>query len=133
MEEKKLNYISDSLAAWGEEVDSELKKALQRMDVSVTNDLYNSLLFQVLRATGAHDGRYQLSFHEYGRFVDMGTGKGGRRRAVESVAGNRKKWIGRKPKKFYSKTVYGMLNRLIEQVIYGYQEVSASTIKTALQ
>jgi hypothetical protein len=133
MSEAKFDFIEDSLNEWASLVDEQLKAAMNRMNISVTNDLYNSILFQVIRATAGHDGRAVLSFHEYGRFVDMGTGKGGRGKAVESLKKNRKAWEGRKPKKFYSKTSYGMLNRLIEQLIYGYQVASTETVKTALQ
>lgn len=132
MDARKLEFINDELSAWAAEVDAELKKALTRMNIGVTDDLYRSLLYQVMRASGSFDGQYQLSFHEYGRFVDMGTGRGGRAK-YESMAGNRRKLVGRKPKKFYSKTTYGMLNRLIESIAYGYQEATADTVKEALQ
>ncbi len=133
MDQAKLDFISDELNAWADEVDKELKKALERMNIGVTDDLYKSLLFQVIRSTAGHDGRYILSFHEYGRFVDMGTGRGGRGKATESIKNNRKAWLGRKPKKFYSKTTYGMLNRLIESLVYSYQEASVLGLKSALQ
>lgn len=133
MSEARFNFISESLNDWAGVVDERLKATLQRMGIGITDELYNSLLFQLIRATSGHDGRYMLSFNEYGRMVDMGTGKGGRGMAVESMKKNRKAWEGRKPKKFYSKTVYGALNRLIEQLVYGYQEATAETVKTALQ
>ena len=132
MDQSRLNFIDDELNEWGELVNQELRKALTRMGIGVTDELYQSIAYQVMQAAAGHDGKYNLSFHEYGRFRDMGTGKGGRGAFKETTSGNRKKWVGRKPKKFYSRTVYGMLNRLIESLLYGYQTASADGIKTAL-
>jgi hypothetical protein len=133
MNQKQLDFISDELENWAEEVETELKKALQRMHIGVSDELFQSIKSQVIRASTTGDGKFMLSFLEYGRMVDIGTGRGGRGKAVENRKKNRQAWAGRKPKKFYSKTAYGMLNRLIENIMYGYQEASAETVKSALQ
>lgn len=133
MDAGRLQFIDDELNDWGELVDGELRKALTRMGIGVTDELYQSIAYQVAQAAAGHDGKYNLLFNEYGRFRDMGTGRGGRGGFKETTAGNRRKWVGRKPKKFYSRTVYGMLNRLIESLLYGYQQATADGIKEVLQ
>lgn len=133
MDNVKTDFIEEELAKWAVFVDAKVKGAVASNKIGVTNDGLRSIAYQVFRSTTGNDGKYQLSFNEYLRMVDMGTGRGGRGKRVETLEGNRKKWEGRKPKKFYSKPVYGELNKLILNLLNNYQESTAETIKTAIQ
>lgn len=125
------HFVARELEAWGEDLQREMRKALRGLRVGVSDDLYRSLNTQVFKAGSGNDGKLYVSFLGYGRMVDIGTGRGGRSKTLESRAGNRQAWTGRRPKKFYSKTAYGMLNGLIERLLSGYQTHTAETIKSA--
>ena len=134
MNQAKLDFIDDELNDWGELVDQELRKALTRMGIGVTDELYQSISYQVAKAAAGHDGRYNLSFNEYGRMRDMGVGRGYKLAWLpQTTVRNRKKWVGRKPKTYYSRTVYGMINRLIESLLYGYQVETSNVVKEAVK
>ena len=131
MKPTQTQFVSDELDAWGDDLEREMRKALRGLKVGDTDALYKSFRHEVLKASSGNDGKLLISFLGYGRMVDIGTGRGGRGVAVESRAKNRQAWRGRRPKKFYSKTAYGMLNGLIERLMAGYQEHTAETVKTA--
>lgn len=133
MDNVKVDFIEDELSKWAVVVDQKVRAAVAANKIGVTNAGLRSIAYQVFRSTTGNDGKYQLSFNEYLRMVDMGTGRGGRGKRTETLEGNRKKWEGRKPKKFYSKTAYGSLNNLILNLLNNYQESTAETIKTAMQ
>lgn len=127
----KEQFVAQELEAWGEDLEREMRKALRGLRVGVSDDLYRSLSTQVLKAGSGNDGKLFVSFLGYGRMVDIGTGRGGKGAAMESRQRNRQVWRGRRPRKFYSKTAYGMLNGLIERLIAGYQLHTTQTVKEA--
>lgn len=120
-------YIEEQLQEFGPYMVQELTGALTRMHLNDSLELSNSIRTEVDKI------RLQLIFDEYGRMRDMGAGKGGRGKQIESVAGNKKQWQGRKPANWYSKTAYGMLDGLIEKISFGYMEKSVESFKEALQ
>lgn len=129
MDQRKLDFIQDELQAWAKEVEERLAKAMASKKIGITDDLLRSLSYQVFTASGNNQGEYRLSFLEYGRMVDMNVGRG---RKIESIRGNRRIIKGVRDKKFYSKTSYGMLNRLIANLVSNYQEQTIETIKSNL-
>ena len=134
MEQAKLDFINEELYEWADWIDKKLREKFSQMDIGFSDELINSLSYQVFNSAGLNDGAYELSFLEYGRMVDMGAG----RKASETIAGNRKAYRKvseqkiRKAKKWYSKTTYGGLNRLINGLVNGYQDASLNSLKDNL-
>ena len=82
-------------------------------------DLYKSFQFKVMASAGGNVERIEFAFRYYGKFLDMGVGKGTRLGDRPVSAGSRKlsgKFLGmqRVPNKWYSRTFYGESHRLFE-------------------
>lgn len=130
-DQNKIDFIQHELTMWGKAVFERLEKQLQKLNINVTQELLHSLSYKVIAATAAHNGIFSLTFKEYGRMVDMGVGRG---RKIESIKSNGQllKNKGRKAKKWYSKTTYGMINGLIDRITWNYQEQVAYSTKLSL-
>ncbi|HRH60715.1 MAG TPA: hypothetical protein PL045_09110, partial [Chitinophagaceae bacterium] len=83
-----------------------------------------------------------LSFKEYGRFLDMGTGRGNPLGGLKStriaLQAQNKEGLAqikkqRKRKIIYSRLAYGKLNWLIGKLLYGYTDETIAMIKQQLQ
>lgn len=109
------NFIAHEVEQWANRVSEAVLRALERKKIGVTDELRQSIRHKSRQNIG------ELMFKEYGRFVDMGTGRGSKM-GIESIASNRAKLTGRKPKKFYSKVSYGTLSSLIQALVSNYQE-----------
>ncbi len=121
------NYVQNALLDWAFVVELELKKKLVEKNIEVTGNLLNSLSYQVFEASGGNSGSYQLSFLEYGRFVDMGAG---RRSKFESIEGNTKRLKTRKPEKWYASVVYPLIyGGLLRRIQNNYKAGVEYTIK----
>jgi len=73
----------------------------------------------VIAASGGNVDRIEFAFNYYGKFLDMGVGKGtklGDRPVSKSSRVLADKMLGgvRQPKKWYSRTFYGESHRLFE-------------------
>lgn len=128
-------FIEHELRAWAAMVDENLKTALSDKGIGISESLRRSLAYRILAAGSGHKGRYQLVFNEYGRFVDMGAGKPkglqseqNKRAAIMRASGQ-----SRRPKKWYSRTVYGSLSSLINRLVKNYAEFSVKYIKELQQ
>lgn len=134
MDQNKIEFVHDELMHWAEWIEKKLKEKFVTMKIGVTDELLKSLSFEVLESAGLNDGQYKLSFLEYGRFLDMGVGS----LSKETISGNREAFKKasdtkiRRPKKWYGKTAYGGLNRLINSLVNGYQEEIVQTVKSQL-
>lgn len=119
----KLDFINEELSDWAKGVKKSLIQELNKQKIQTTRALITSLSFQVFKAGTGHQGKYQLSFQEYGRFIDIGIGKGFK---IESIKGNAAIIGGkksRKAKKWYSKTVYRAVYKgLIRRLVTNYRE-----------
>lgn len=108
----------------------ELVKALKKRKIGVTEELLQSLAGKILDPGSGFDGGYELRFLTSGRFVDMGAGRGYSKgiASLQSRADKiyeltaRKNLPKRKPKKWYSKTVYGIMDRLLMRLVSNYEE-----------
>jgi len=96
-----------------------------------------SISYNALQSGGGAVG--QLKFREYLRFVDMGVGRGHPLGGLSSMkvtlqAQNKEGYAQvkskiRKPKKVYSKPVYGNIVYLQNQLLYGYTETTIQMLK----
>lgn len=130
----KLDFIYHELAEWAKVVDTRLKKQFAKRKIGFSDELFRSLHYEVFKAASGNDGEFRLSFLEYGRMLDMGAGRG----AQHSIKENRKAYRRvsdhhiRQPKKWYSPTAYGSLNRLIGSLVNGYADGTLNLLKNNL-
>ena len=66
--------------AWAQITIKRWRKNLDRMKVgqSSSGELYRSFQFKVIAASGGNVDRIEFAFRYYGKFLDMGVGKGTR-------------------------------------------------------
>lgn len=119
-----------------------MRVAAQRMKIGVSNEGLQSLSYQALQLGSG--GTARLSFKEYLRMVDMGAGRGHPLGSLTGMKANllTSKFDGetiltrnkiRKPKKFYSKSVYGNLTWLENQLLYGFTEETIDSLKKEME
>lgn len=131
---KKAAFIAEELTWWSNYVTDRLTAELQRRNMKVSDDLLNSLKAAVESANANHEGAAALSFKTYGRFVDMGAGRGYNKGvpSSEAVRERLQDRRGRRPKKWYSRVAYGTLDRLIMNLVSKYQDGTLNMLKTTL-
>lgn len=97
---------------WANITDTVLLKVMKARGIGITDDLYRSVRHKVYQKAGDMIG-YDLSFLTYGRFRDMGVGRG-TSLSVETTLGNREiiRNRGRRPGRWYARPFYGRLNAL---------------------
>ncbi len=133
----KLTFINQCLSQYMQESIVVIRAAAKKMKVGITDEGIKSLAYEALERSAS------LKFKEYLRMVDMGAGRAhplGGIRAMR-VALQHKHAVGnafqkdkmRKPKKFYSKTVYGRLSWLEGKLMYGFTEEAIANIKNNIQ
>lgn len=137
----KQTFIQKTLAAYMQDVVATMREAAARAKVGVTDEAIKSLSYQALQQGSG--GTANLSFKEYLRFVDMGTGRGHplgglttMKVALQSKKQEGLKQVrdkGRKPKKIYSKVAYGKLTWLQNQLLHGYTEETISILKNEMK
>ncbi len=97
------------LKAWGEIAKERLADSVEKHRVTDTHALMASI--DVAAATD----QVHISYNYYGMFVDMGVGKGVKLGDVRFNAEQKRAGIGgsrRKPKKWYSKTIFREVAKL---------------------
>ncbi len=117
-------------------VDERMVQELKKRGIGVTDELQQSLRQNMRRlAEGYLQGN--ITFDESGRFVDMGSSRGysfGKRTSQgtfdDSDRGTsfKRSARGRRPKPWYSKTLYGRLNDLQGAIGYEMMEQSINTL-----
>ncbi|MEI6683763.1 MAG: hypothetical protein WCO44_14090, partial [Bacteroidota bacterium] len=110
------------------------KKKLASNKIGDTGTLLKSFKYNVLASAQGNVLKITLLFEYYGRFVDMGVGKGVKIGDVKESATSRRlsgKMLGnrRRPKKWYSKTFHAEVMKLSEIFAkeYGHKGVMAIT------
>lgn len=131
-------FINEELNWFHSVLVPELTKQLIKRGIKVTEDLLNSLEGQILNPGSDSDGGYSLKFLLHGRFVDMGAGRGynkglkkmqDKKDHIYSItAGSKVK--KRKGNKWYSKTVWGISDRLLTRLVSNYTEEIAKTLQS---
>jgi len=107
--------------AWAQITVKLWRKNLSRLKVGQysSGDLFRSFQFKVIAGASGNVDRIEFAFRYYGKFLDMGVGKGTRLGDRPVSRGSRKlseKFLGmgRVPKKWYSRTFYAESQRLAE-------------------
>ena len=116
--------------AWAQITVKLWRKNLSRLKIGKrsSGELFRSFQYKVVGSAGGDIQRIEFAFHYYGKFVDMGVGRGTRlgdlpmSRTKRRFAG-RFLGTGRVPRKWYSKTFYSESQRLAEilQKEYGHR------------
>lgn len=136
----KQAFIQQSLQDYQRRVVQRMRQAVTQRKAKKTGDLKNSITGSA-SATG-NSGTASIKFKEYGRFVDMGVGRGhplGGMAALQQnlilASGGEKRNAKspRKAKKIYSKVAYGQLGTLMSDLAYGYTQETINQIKSQLQ
>jgi hypothetical protein len=128
----KIAFAQRAMAEYMKDVIEAMRREIIKRKVRHSDELLNSLAYNVYQQDAAAAGT--LSFAEWGRFVDMGVGKGhplGGIQATKDIL-TAKKGNLRKPKKIYSPIAYGKLNGLIGDLMYGFTETTKALIKQEL-
>lgn len=128
--EKANEEVVQLLEGWLRRTEEVLHGQIKKRGIGVTDSLADSIRTEMRRlAHGYLEG--DLFFDETGRFVDMGVGRGhaiGSRGPLESSRGS----IGRKPKKWYSKTYWGRLNDLQGAIGFKLMERVVETVRSGM-
>lgn len=135
-EDVKLKFIAESLNEYFVAVEEEMSKRINDSNAKESGQLLRSLSHKVYQQQAQGNGN--LNFAEWGRFLDMGVGRG---HPLGGVGASSKKLRGKKNKKktkqvgkrfankIYSPVVYRQLNGLIGRLAYGFTEETINRIK----
>lgn len=131
--------IRNILVEWGESTANKLYFSIEKLEIGRSGHLENSIRFKVTDSNGAFAGRIEFLFKDYGRFVDMGVGRGvpigslkelGRSRFLNKrVKTGQLKSYRRGGKKWYSKTAYGNISKLHDQLLGYAADVFVNGVK----
>ena len=115
--------INVTVEAWADIVIKNWRRKITELDIGVTGALYDSFQFEVLSHAGGNPERIDFAYEYYGRFVDMGVGRG----VYVGNPGDVK--TSRKAKKWYSPVIYAQTQRLSELLAEKYSIIGAAIIK----
>jgi len=95
--------------AWAKITIKKWQKKIQGLNINETGELARSFLYDVVASAQGDVMKIDFAFKYYGKFVDMGVGKGVKIGQVKENQDSRKlegRMLGnrRRPKKWYSKT-----------------------------
>jgi hypothetical protein len=105
-----------------------LKKSIQQKKIKGSGLLKNSFTYKLTYGADGMPTKVSIGFNFYGKFIDMGVGKGVK---ISDVKGNAEKWRAlasdekrgqkhRIPVKWYSPTMYYEYQRLSELLVEKY-------------
>ncbi|HNS18824.1 MAG TPA: hypothetical protein PKI34_13520 [Bacteroidales bacterium] len=97
--------------AWADIVIKNWLSKIDQLRINYSYQLSDSFIHHVLANAGGDLQRIEFAFNFYGRMVDMGVGKGV---AIALVKERRYEGIRRRPKPWYSVTLYSEVKKLRE-------------------
>ncbi len=113
-----------------------LTNNIEKLKIGKTHHLVKSFNRHIQLGGKADLERIKITFDLSGAFTDMGVGRG---QKIESIKENRSMWANalgerskRRPKKWFSKTMYAEYNTLIEILSEHYQISASNTVKESL-
>lgn len=136
MNEIKLEWIKDMLYVHGDYVVDLLQDQIESKRLKKSGELLSSIDYQVSGSAGKP--KLSLSFMGYGRAIEIQYfTKNSKRKAQpntnELVWGMRANSQPKKNTRWYSKTVYGSLNRLIGMLMYEFTDLEIARMKAILE
>ena len=151
IEENTVDF-DEEVTQWAQDTAVRLIKALDRYKIDVNKrysqanidrnhiTLRKSIMQEVARNGGSIE-KATFRFLAYGRFVDMGVGRGFAKGAKGTAAfklfrndnGSLKNKVNRIPKPFYTKTMYKQINRLSGVLLANMSEKVLETMKARMR
>ena len=134
-----LNFDAE-VRLWGKIASMKLIKSLRKMGIKDSGALQKSIEYQINKADGDVTVA-MFKFLKYGRFVDMGTGRGIARgeRGTDTFnnyrndSGTLKNEVKRKPRAWYSRTMYREIKILSEKLLANMDDKVMSTIQARIR
>lgn len=119
---------------WARITAERLKKSLLKRRIGFSGDLDSSILYELKGIAGGDVSAVAHQFNYYGKFVDMGVGKG---QKIGDVKGNADLYAlkaggKRRPKKWFSKSYYAEVLELQQLLQVKYGEQAQSIIKETI-
>jgi hypothetical protein len=112
-----------TIEAWADIVTDNWFDKIDKLKIGYSFQLEESIRFELIGNSGNMPERVDFTFNHYGKFVDMGVGKGVEIGDVKDRGESR-----RRPKKWYSKTMYAQIIKLREILAKKYGRVAAISI-----
>lgn len=133
----KQTFVLKSVQQYFDNVEAAMHLFIARSKMTDTGALKQSIKSHTSLSGGGVSGK--LQFHEYGRFQDMGVGRGHPLGGLKStrISLQASNTVGeamirdrtRKPKKFYSPIAYGNLGWLMGKLLHGYSDEVIEMLK----
>jgi hypothetical protein len=139
-DELKLTFVRQAVERYGADVIAVMERSIRKNRKVDTEGLLGSLDHSAQGTTSGAVGR--ILFNRYGRYVDMGVGRGHRLgggieklQAAILASQGRDRFARpvRKPVKIYSPIAYGKLNGLIEDIAYGFTKETITRLRAELE
>lgn len=133
MQDIEFLFQDEVLSQHGEYLIDLLQESLQEKKIFFEGNLYNALKYEVFKK-GEQRG-LRLSFLDYGRFIEIRRHKG---KSKMSTNTNQLLWrikentMRKKNTNWYSKNVYGSLNRLIGILMYEFTDYEIERLKKSI-
>ena len=124
---------SEIADAWAKITIRRWRKKIRTLKIGETNSLYDSFVRNVIGSANGDLIKIDFAFKYYGKFVDMGVGKGTSISGVKESKTSRRlegRMLGnrRRAKKWYSKTFHAETMRLREILVEHYAGMGSLTI-----
>jgi len=114
-----------TIEAWAKIVIERWEQKIVKLGIKRTGKLLNSFTHFVNTQSGGSPDKITFAFEYYGKFVDMGVGRGVKLGAVETSIRTAKPW--------YSKTFWSQFEKLKDIMVEKYQVKSKITIITEME
>lgn len=111
----------ESIQQWADIVIERWEAKIHKLNISSTGALLKSFTSQVELDADGNAQKILFTFNYYGRFVDMGVGRGVPIAKVPSS--------NRRPKPWYNKTFFSQVNKLAHILAERYGKTAANSVK----
>lgn len=126
--------IHKVISDWARYTIERLQKSIDKRRIGDTGSLRYSQLYNLAALANGGVEAVKLEFNYYGKFLDMGVGRG---QKIESVKSNREVYNlvggGRRPKQWFSKTLWGEVAALTELLSVKYGVQGTKIVKDAIE
>lgn len=126
-------FVREILDTHGEYIVDLLQDSIEEKKLRITDELLESLDYKVVKREG--DYVLQISFLSYGRAVEIQyyKSKRVRRENSEKQKSTDFRLAKKKDTRFYSKNVYGSINRLLGRMSSEYSDQEIARLKSILE
>jgi hypothetical protein len=114
-----------TVEAWADIVIERWEQKIERLNIGSSGQLIKSFYHTVQTQSNGNPELIVFTFEYYGKFVDMGVGRGV---TIEEV-----EFSNRRPKAWYSKTFFSQLEKLKELLAEKYARKSQLAIITEIE